>query len=139
MEGIIWKFNLSKAPWWGAMYERLTRDLKRSLFKVTGRTLLTRKEFKKVIMDVQVNMHNRPITYVEDELGQRTLSPNSIMNVKDQYLLQDLEDVNDDDSISKSEKRIRVKRNHVWKGWVSEYLRALRERHEVKKNGDEFP
>ena len=138
-EGIIWKFNLSKAPWWGAMYERLIRDLKRTLFKVIGRTHLTRKEFKRVIMDVQVNMNNRPITYVEDELAPRTLSPNSILNVKDQYLLQDVEDISDDDGFSKSEKRIRVKRDHIWKRWVSEYLRALRERHEIKKGGDEFP
>ena len=138
-EGIIWKFNLSKAPWWGAMYERLIRDLKRTLFKVIGRTHLTRKEFKREIMDVQVNMNNRPITYVEDELGPRTLSPNSILNVKDQYLLQDVEDISDDDAFSKSEKRIRVKRDHIWKRWVSEYLRALRERHEIKKGGDEFP
>ena len=32
-ERIIWKFNLSKAPWWGAMYERLIRDLKRTFLK----------------------------------------------------------------------------------------------------------
>ena len=68
------------------MYERLIRDMKCTLFKVIGRTCLTRKEFKRVIMDVQVNMNNRPITYVEDELGPRTLSPNSILNVNDQYL-----------------------------------------------------
>ena len=24
-EGITWKFNLSKAPWWGAIYERLIK------------------------------------------------------------------------------------------------------------------
>ena len=30
-EEITWRFNLSKAPWWGAMYERLIRDLKRTL------------------------------------------------------------------------------------------------------------
>ena len=41
-------------------------------FKVIRRTRFTRKEFKKVIMDVQVNMNNRPITYVEDELGPHT-------------------------------------------------------------------
>ena len=43
-EGIIWKFDLSKVLWWGAMYERLIRDL-----------------------------NNHPITYVEDELRPRML------------------------------------------------------------------
>ena len=59
--------------------------------------------------------------------------------MKNQYLLQDVEDISDDDACSKSEKRIRVKRDHIWKRWLSEYLRALRERHEIKKGGDEFP
>ena len=59
--------------------------------------------------------------------------------MKDQYLLQNVEDINEDDAFNKSEKKIRVKRDHIWKRWVSEYLRALRERHEVKKGGDEFP
>ena len=36
-------------------------------------------------------MNNRSITYVEDELGPRTLSPNSVLNVKDQYQLQDVD------------------------------------------------
>ena len=80
------------------------------------------EEFKRVIMDVKVNMNNCSITYAEDELGPCTLSPNSILRVKDQYLLQDVEDISDDDVFGKSEKRIRVKRDHIWKRWVSEYL-----------------
>ena len=80
-EEITWRFNLSKAPWWGAMYERLTRDLKRTLFKVIGKTHLTPKEFKKVIMDLQMQFNNCLITYVEDNLGPRTLTLNTILYI----------------------------------------------------------
>ena len=66
-----------------------------------------------MIVDVQVSMSNHLITYVEDELGPRTLCPNSILNVKDQYLLQDVEDISEGDAFSKSEKSIRFKRDHI--------------------------
>ena len=32
-EKIIWKFNLSRAPWWGGQYERLIGLTKQSLYK----------------------------------------------------------------------------------------------------------
>ena len=109
-EEITWRFNLSKTPWWGAMYERLIQDLKRTLFKVIGKTHLTLKEFKKVIMDIQTQFNNRPITYVEDDLGPRTFTPNAILYIKDQHLLENDEDVTNDDIFTKAEKRIKLKK-----------------------------
>ena len=53
--------------------------------------------------------------------------------------MQNLEDINDYNAFGKSEKSIRVKREHILKRWVSEYLRAPRERHELEKGRDEFP
>ena len=38
-EGITWQFNLSKSPWWGGMYERLIKDIKKTLYKTLGKTL----------------------------------------------------------------------------------------------------
>ena len=41
---IIWKFNLSRAPWWGGQYERLVGLTKQSLYKSTDKSLLTWSE-----------------------------------------------------------------------------------------------
>ncbi|XP_020896007.1 uncharacterized protein LOC110234937 [Exaiptasia diaphana] len=30
---IHWQFNLAKSPWWGGMYERLIKEVKKTLFK----------------------------------------------------------------------------------------------------------
>ena len=37
-EKIIWKFNLSRAPWCGGQYERLIRLTKQSLYKSIGKS-----------------------------------------------------------------------------------------------------
>ena len=36
-ERIIWKFNLSREPWWGGQHERLIELTKQSLHKSIGR------------------------------------------------------------------------------------------------------
>ena len=110
---------MSKAPWCGAMYERLIRDLKRTLFKVIERTHLSPKEFKRVIMDIQTQFNNRPIRYVKDDLGPRTLIPNAVVYVKDQHSLETAQDITDDGIFTKAARRIRTKRDHMWKSWAS--------------------
>jgi hypothetical protein len=35
---IRWKFNLAKSPWWGGIYERLIREIKKTLYKTLGKT-----------------------------------------------------------------------------------------------------
>ena len=56
------------------MYERLIRDLKCTLFKVIGRTRLTRKEFKRVIMDAKVNMRDLKCTLFNKIIGRTRLT-----------------------------------------------------------------
>jgi hypothetical protein len=38
---IRWKFNLSRAPWWGGQFERLIGVVKSAMFKVIGGGYLT--------------------------------------------------------------------------------------------------
>ena len=76
---------------------------------------------------------------MEDDLGPRTLTPNAILYIKDQHLLENDEDITDDDIFTKAERRIKLKREHLWKRWVDEYLRSLRERHELRKGEQTFP
>ena len=35
---ITWQFSLSKSPWWGGLYERLIKDVKKTFYKTMGRT-----------------------------------------------------------------------------------------------------
>ena len=45
---IRWQFNLWKSPWWGGMYERLLKDVKKTLYKTLGRTHLTFEQLEAV-------------------------------------------------------------------------------------------
>ena len=78
-ERIIWKFNLSRAPWWGGQYERLLGITKQSLYKSNGKSLLTWPELEEVLLDVEVNLNNGPLTYIEEDIEYSVLTPNSMI------------------------------------------------------------
>ena len=56
-EKVIWKFNLSRASWWGGRYKRVTGFTKQSLHISNGKSLLTWSELEE--LNVEVNLKNR--------------------------------------------------------------------------------
>ena len=84
---IQWRFNLAKSSWWGGIYERLIRDLKKALYKSLGRCHLSFDNLEMVIMDIEINMNNRPLTYVESESGEeQVLTPNTLSSVEQTFI-----------------------------------------------------
>ena len=65
---IKWQFNLSRAPWWGGQFERLIGLVKAALNKTIGNGLLRWKELQEVLLDVEITLNNRPLSYVEDDV-----------------------------------------------------------------------
>ena len=76
---IKWEFNLSRAPWWGGQFERMIGLIKQSLYKTIGNGFLSLKELRDVILDVEVTLNNRPLSYVEDDIQFPILTPNSLL------------------------------------------------------------
>ena len=76
-EKIIWKFNSLRAPWWGGHYKRLGLT-KQSLYKFIGKSLLTWSELE-VLLDFEVNLNNRPLTYIEEDIEYSTLTLDSLI------------------------------------------------------------
>ena len=57
-----------------------------------------------VLMDTEINMNNRPLTYVEGECGEEeVLTPNVLIQVRNTYLLDDID--NDANEFTKMQKR----------------------------------
>jgi len=52
-KGIQWRFNMSRAPWWGGFFERLIGIMKRNSSKVVGRSTLSFEELEEVLLDVE--------------------------------------------------------------------------------------
>ena len=70
---ITWKFNLSRAPWWGGgeergQLERLIGVVKSSTYKAIDGATLTWPELTDVLLDVETQINRRPLSYVEDEI-----------------------------------------------------------------------
>ena len=56
--------------------------VKRALYKTIGRANLRWDELEEVILDVEVTLNNRPLTYQEDDVQLPTLTPNVMMFVQ---------------------------------------------------------
>ena len=77
---IMWQFNISRSPWWGGLYERLIKEVKRTLYTTMGRTHLEYAQVEAVVMDIERHLNNRALTYMESEAGEeQVLTPNAIM------------------------------------------------------------
>ena len=65
---ITWQFNLSRAPWWGGMFERMVGLVKTAFYKVLKGAKLKFKELQDIITDNQIILNNRPRSYCEDDI-----------------------------------------------------------------------
>ena len=64
---IVWRFNLSRAPWWGDQFERLIGIFKSAFHKVVGNGTLLWNELSELVLDVEVTINGRPLSYVEED------------------------------------------------------------------------
>ena len=128
---VIWQFNLSRAPWWGGMFERLVGLVKAALYKVIQGAKLTFNELQSILLDIQIILNNRPLSYCEDDIQLPILTPNAMVYGKTMYVLE--EDLHNIESLDlrKRERYIRCCKEMLWKRFNTEYLKALRERHNM--------
>jgi hypothetical protein len=130
---IRWQFNLSRAPWWGGQFERIVGLVKSALRKCIGNGMLRWKELEEVLLDVEVTLNNRPLTYVEDDLQFPVLTPNSMLFANSNILPEMEPHHVEDGDLRGHAKHLLKCKTAVWKRWSNEYLRSLRERHRTKK------
>jgi hypothetical protein len=65
--GIIWKFIVEGAAWWGGLWERIVGSTKRSLRKVLGRSQVDEEEFCTVLTNTKAALNSRSITQDDNE------------------------------------------------------------------------
>ena len=137
-EDIKWLFNLSRSPWWGGMYERWIKDVKKTLYKTLGRTTLSFEQLETVIIDIEKHLNNRPLTYLESDGGEeQVLTPNVLMWGQNAYHVEETEE--DGDEVSKLHKQLRETKQHAWRRWKHEYVHTLLESHRVNRKATPVP
>ncbi|XP_028407828.1 uncharacterized protein LOC114530405 [Dendronephthya gigantea] len=127
-----WKFNLAKAPWWGGQFERLVGIVKQALYKSIGRAVLSFEELEEVLLDVEIAVNNRPLSYVEDDVQLPILTPNLMMYGQTNLLPEADVDLIEGTDLRKRAKYLRRCKDVLWSRWTNEYVRSLRERHNLK-------
>ena len=135
-QGIKWQFNLSRAPWWGGQFERMVGLVKGALHKCIGNGLLSWTELKEVLLDIEVALNNRPLSYVDEDIQLPILTPSSFLYGRPN-MLPELEPHHvQEHDLRKRAKYLRKCKEALWSRWTKEYLRGLRERHRLKHKGD---
>ena len=64
LQDVRWTFNVPKAPWWGGVFERLIRSVKRCLKKMLGLSRLSYDELLTALVKVEMVLNSRPLTVV---------------------------------------------------------------------------
>ena len=131
---IKWQFNLSRAPWWGGQFERMVGLVKQAFNKTVRNGTLTWSELQDVLLDVEVALNNRPLSYVEDDIQLPLLTPNLLQFGRPNLLPESEDHQQENPDLRKRARYLARCKNVVWRRWSTEYLRGLRERHNMKHN-----
>ena len=85
------------------------------------------------MLDIEVNLNNRPLPYIEDDISHQPLTSNSILLGRDVALPTDQELTSEDEReiLRKYQKYVLKCKEAAWKRFHREYLLALRERQNV--------
>ena len=139
-----WSCNLEKAPWWGGIFERMIKSVKRCLRKTIGQAKLTYDELLTALTEVEMVVNSRPLSYVSTEDAEEPLTPSHlltgrrVLSLPDSTLYHELhEDVEfTPEALNRRMDYLNTTLNHFWKRWKTEYLLELRESHRYGKRVD---
>ena len=89
----------------GRYSERFIREKEKTLYKTLGRSRLSFKNLETVLMDIEINMNIRPLTYVKsDGEEEEVLTPKVLIRGRNTCLVDDME--NDADELTMMQKRV---------------------------------
>ena len=128
------QFNLSKAPWWGGQFERMVGLVKQSLYKTLRRACLSWMELEEVILDIELALNNRPLSYVENDVKLPILTSNVMMFGIPNHLPEEVADDVEDRDFRNRARYLRKCKDSIWSRWMGEYVKALRECHNLKND-----
>ena len=105
---------------------------------MVGRSTLKWSELEDVLLDVELALNNRPLSYVHDDVQMPILTPNIMIFGQPNHIPEEgVGDVCDKD-LHKRAKYLQKCKDSIWKRWTNEYLCGLRERHNMTHQSKEL-
>lgn len=148
-----WRFIPARAPWFGAIWERIIGVLKAGLKKVLGRALITAEELQTVVLELEATVNDRPLGYTFSDLNDPLpITPSQLVigrRLRDfprlEVTSEDLQDSSwnetDRSALQRRLQHINKLSYDLWKRWRTDYLLSLREQHKhiSDSKGKVFP
>lgn len=104
--------------------------MKNTFRKAVGNANLTFKQLKAVLLEVEITLNNRPLGYLDDDIELQPLTPNGLIHGVNISLPEEEPEEQDEfKAIVKKARYLKRCKDVMWNRWSSEYVRALRERH----------
>ena len=117
----------------GGEFERLIGVVKPSLYKSISNGNLKWHEIEEVISDVERIINDRPLDYVEDNVQMPILTPSVMLFGQPNQVPEEDPSSMEDDSLRKRAKYLRKCKEVLWLRWKNEYVKSLRERHNLNQ------
>ena len=92
--------------------------------KTTGKGCLQWSELQEVLLDVEVAINNRLLSYIED-IQMPILTPNTMMFVGSNEIPTQKAHHLEETDLRKRAKFLSKCKDALWKRWTTEYLRSL--------------
>ena len=145
--GTTWKFIPKKAPWFGGFWERLIGLTKTAIKKTLGRAHVSLLVLQTIVVEVELILNNRPLTYLSDDVRDpEPLTPSHMLygrmltNLPHELVSQeDIQDPSYDETsqLNRAAKWQSLLLAHFSARWKHEYLTSLREFHRASGNNNQ--
>ena len=99
------------------------------MWKVIGKGILSWNELSEVLLDVEIQVNRRPLSYVEEDVELPVLTPASFLFQRTTKLPEIQPYHEEEKDLRKRLKFLKNCKDQLWNRWRREYLRGLRERH----------
>ena len=119
-KGIIWRFNLERAVWFGGLFERMIGTVKRCMRKVLKNAKLNFEELVTILTEIESTIHNRRLTYQYNDLVEALRPSHLLCGRRISSLSEQVDtsfDENDNEKQSNMNKRflyLSRKLTHFW-------------------------
>ena len=121
---------MEKAPSWGGFFERLNKSVKRCMKKILRTSHPTEEELLTLLLEVEVTLNSRPLTYVSTEVAREPLTPSHLLCGFRVLSLPDRPSEKIDDvSFGRRYAYLQRLLSQFWTRWQKDYLLELRNSH----------
>ena len=85
------------------------------------------------MLDIEITLNNRPLNYLEDDIQFPFLTPYTLAFGDEKFNLEEEGD------LQKRAKYVKKCKNSAWNRWKEEYLKSLREKHNMRFRKENRP